>query len=404
MEPVPQVVGVAPGQGPFTVGEDTAPVPDGQGGALAGLDDPGGPADLQGWVGAPGRWSPLRSGAWGGGAPRGWWGGGGGWVLGSEAAGGGSSPWMSLGAGLVGPWSVLGSWPGWWLGGWRGTRTRVTAPSQASRRQACGSSGPAQPTSPPTVPGWPRRLSRSTVTVSWGRTPPAWGSRPASRWRRASSVRASAWRWLPLRASVASAGRANDSKAAMSCWPASGSSSPSTATMPSTVGASHRPRRAWRRARSRSVPSGWASWSRWPRSRRSRGGSSRRAASTSTASASTVTWSGRGWVPAATTWAWATDSSPSVRAWAVAVNGSAEQGPGRPDGAGGGAGAQVEPVAEPGRGRPDLLAGLGPGRPAGVDGRELVEPVAFQAVQQPPQLQDLCGQGGIGQTVKVLGG
>src|SRR5829696_9116095 len=134
MEPVPQMVGLAPGQGPFTVGEDTAPVPDGQGGALAGLDDPGGPADLQrlgrgptqdrGQQGhgglEPGRQpvgpAPLGSWGWGGGAPLGWWGWGGGWALGSEATGGGSSPWTSLGAGLVGPWSVLGSWPGWWLG------------------------------------------------------------------------------------------------------------------------------------------------------------------------------------------------------------------------------------------------------------------------------------------------
>src|SRR5215207_9588454 len=99
MEPVPQMVGVAPGQGPFTVGEDTAPVPDGQGGALAGLDDPGGPADLQGLgrgpprdrgqrgqgARGPGRQPvgppPLGSGGWGGGAPRGWWGWGGGWAL-----------------------------------------------------------------------------------------------------------------------------------------------------------------------------------------------------------------------------------------------------------------------------------------------------------------------------------
>jgi len=37
--------------------------------------------------------------------------------------------------------------------GWRVTRTRVTAPSQASRRHASGSSGPGPPISPPRVPG-----------------------------------------------------------------------------------------------------------------------------------------------------------------------------------------------------------------------------------------------------------
>ena len=57
------------------------------------------------------------------------------------------------------------------------------------------------------------RLSRSTITVSWGRTPPVWGRWPASRLRRASSVRASARRWLPLRWSSALAGRARGSRA-----------------------------------------------------------------------------------------------------------------------------------------------------------------------------------------------
>ena len=47
MEPVAHMVGFAPGQGPLAVGEDTAAVADGQGGALGGLDDPGGPPDLQ---------------------------------------------------------------------------------------------------------------------------------------------------------------------------------------------------------------------------------------------------------------------------------------------------------------------------------------------------------------------
>ena len=47
MEPVAQMMRFAPGQGPFTVGEDTAAVADGQGAALGGLDDSGGPADLQ---------------------------------------------------------------------------------------------------------------------------------------------------------------------------------------------------------------------------------------------------------------------------------------------------------------------------------------------------------------------
>ena len=47
MQPVAQVVGVAPGQGAGTVGEATAPVAHGQGDSLGSLDDSGGPADLQ---------------------------------------------------------------------------------------------------------------------------------------------------------------------------------------------------------------------------------------------------------------------------------------------------------------------------------------------------------------------
>ena len=50
VEPVAQMMGFAPGQRPVTVGEDTAAVADGQGGPLGGLDDPGGPPDLQ-WLG-----------------------------------------------------------------------------------------------------------------------------------------------------------------------------------------------------------------------------------------------------------------------------------------------------------------------------------------------------------------
>jgi hypothetical protein len=92
------------------------------------------------------------------------------------------------------------------------------------------------------VAGRPRRVSTSTVTVSWGRTPPVWGSWPLSRLRRASSARASARRWPALRSSVAPLGRARGSSAACRIRPASGSNSPSTATMPSRVATSHRPR------------------------------------------------------------------------------------------------------------------------------------------------------------------
>jgi hypothetical protein len=66
-------------------------------------------------------------------------------LLGSGATG----PRSVLGAWPPGPWSML--WPGseWrWLLGWRVTSTRVTAPSQASRRHASGSSVLTAPASP----------------------------------------------------------------------------------------------------------------------------------------------------------------------------------------------------------------------------------------------------------------
>jgi hypothetical protein len=146
---------LTPFQGPITAREDTATVAHSQGGALGGVDDPAGPADVQGQAGGTaqdrreqgrgclesGRQPPVP-------------------VVASKGI------VVAGAAGVV----VVG-------GGWRVIRTRVTAPSQASRRHASGSNGPAQPTSPPRVPGplRPWRLSRSTTTVSWGRTPPVLG-------------------------------------------------------------------------------------------------------------------------------------------------------------------------------------------------------------------------------------
>jgi hypothetical protein len=47
---------------------------------------------------------------------------------------------------------------------------------------------------------------------------------------------------------------------------------------------------------------------------------------------------------------------------------------------------------------------VGAGGAAAVDGGELAQPLALQAVQQPPQPQHALGQGGVGQPVPVLGG
>ena len=53
MEPVAQVVGLAPGQRAGAVGEDTAAVADGQGGALGGWTTRVARPTSSGWVGAP---------------------------------------------------------------------------------------------------------------------------------------------------------------------------------------------------------------------------------------------------------------------------------------------------------------------------------------------------------------
>ena len=51
IQPVDQMMGLAPGKGAVTGGEDTAAVAHGQGDPLGGLDDPGGPSDVQGLAG-----------------------------------------------------------------------------------------------------------------------------------------------------------------------------------------------------------------------------------------------------------------------------------------------------------------------------------------------------------------
>jgi len=55
VDPVPPMMALAPGQGPITAGEDAAAVADGQGAPLGWGDGPGGPAEVQGWLGAPPR-------------------------------------------------------------------------------------------------------------------------------------------------------------------------------------------------------------------------------------------------------------------------------------------------------------------------------------------------------------
>ena len=386
MEPVAQMVGFAPGRGPVTAGDRAAAVAHDQGGPLGGGDDPAGAADLQrlGGAAAKGGGSRLAA-AW------------------SRAARPSSPPGRSLvGRGHRG----RPSWS-WVVGGgrWRVTRTRVTAPSQASRRHASGCSGPTQPASPPRPPGWPSRLSRSTVTSSWGRTPPLWGSRPASRLRRASSARASARRWPPLRASSALAGRASGSSAASRVWPASGSNSPSTATMPSQVGDSHSP------AADGAVRPG----RRRPRGRRPGTGGRRPAAA------------GAGPAGGPPRPAPVRPRRRGGRAGPGCRGQHAGRGPGRWLAVGQGLGGRGQGTAEQGPGGPHQAAAAAPApirsrarsqpavEPAWMPCSAPAAPRASTAASspshwpsrrssQPPQVQDPVGPGGVGQPVQVLGG
>ena len=263
IQPGAQMVGVAPGKGPGAGGEHTAPVAHGQGAGLGRLDDPAGLSDLQGLGGGAtqgrgeqgqGRSKPCPEG----GSPADPEGAG--WQATCGSPGGRRpagrrvpGPAVARRPSVASPtsrprWSgSLAAHRRWVLAG-MAVSGGVAADQHPGHRAVAGQPptglrgqrpGPAD--LPPSPPGRLRRLSRSTVAVSWGRTPLVWGSRPASRARRASSVRASAVRWRPLRGSAASAGRARGSRAASRVWPASASSSPSRATMPSQVGASHSP-------------------------------------------------------------------------------------------------------------------------------------------------------------------
>ena len=70
---------------------------------------------------------------------------------------------------------------------------------------------------------------------------------------------------------------------------------------------------------------------------------------------------------------------------------------------GGGVGVHVESVAEPGSGRGRWLTLLGASGAAGVDVRQLSEPLDLQEIQQPPQLQQPFDLYGGGKPVEVLG-
>jgi hypothetical protein len=133
--------------------------------------------------------------------------------------------------------------------GWRLTRTRVRAPSQASRRQASGGQGRHAAGLAAEGVGWPRRLSSSTITLSWGRTRRSGG---AGRLQGPPGQLDQGIGAALVAAVVIVAAGAGQGPGGQQAWPAS--APPWRATMPSRVGASHTRRRPWRRSSSRSAP------------------------------------------------------------------------------------------------------------------------------------------------------
>jgi hypothetical protein len=222
--PMPQMMGVTPGQGPITAREDTPPVPHRQRGPLGRLDDPGRPADLQRLAGGAAQGRGQR---------------------------GGSRPQLRLDVVEPGAWATDRWSPGSGRPippaspGWRVTRTRVTVPSQASRRHASGGNGPGHPRSPPRLPGRARRLSRSTVTSSCGRTPPALVGQPPSLQRPAGQLRQRISPPLATGARVVGVGRASQRlQGGQHGGPGLRVQQPLHRTIPAQVGDNHNPRRS----------------------------------------------------------------------------------------------------------------------------------------------------------------
>lgn len=195
-------------------------------------------------------------------------------------------------------------------------------------------------------------------------------------------------------------GRAKGGQAARTSWPASASTTPSMVTRLSRVGVSHRPAAGWR-SRAAAAASGRPAG----RGDRRPGGAGVGPAPgrvPSTGSASAVTCGGRWWVPWARTWAWAADSAPAPTAWPVPVRGPQHRARAvRTALLAAGAPSAGGCAARPRSSRPPRR--LGPRPPAAVDDRDPAQPLAVQAVQEPPPHPRAARTGG-GEPVQVAGG
>jgi hypothetical protein len=214
MEPGDQMMGLTPARGPITAREDAATVADHQGGALGGRHHPGGPAHLQRLAGRPtqgwgqqphrhpepGRQAGIVAGT----------------VVGVVAVGsGGVAGDQDPGDGAVAGQPLTG------LQLQRDRAAGVATHAAGGAEEAVQVHGDQQLGAHPTRLGEPAALELAAGQLGEGI-----GAALAT----------------PERSSWALAGRASGSRAAWRVWPASGSSSPLTATMPAQVADSHTPR------------------------------------------------------------------------------------------------------------------------------------------------------------------
>ncbi len=189
-------------------------------------------------------------------------------------------------------------------------------------------------------------------------------------------------------------------------WPASASSSPSTATMPSQVGASHRPRRSWL-AFGLGLGALGVGGQPGDGPRPAAAAAGPAAAPPPPAPVQPRRPGGRAssWVPWASTWAWATEMLAINQGLGGARSGGHRTGPGRsappwrppppPSAAG--------PAASRRSSRPAAPSSA-PAAPRASTRGQLAQPQAFLAVQQPPPDPHPLGPGGVGEPVRVLGG
>jgi len=136
------------------------------------------------------------------------------------------------------------------------SRTRDTVQSQASRSTVLREISIPGSSSAAGAPASFFKPSRVMVSVTWGRTPAFLGSRPSFMWWSSSSARASAFRWPWERGSSGLRGLANESSTLRKAAPVTGSSRPSTACMPSSMGLTSSQRRSKSSFDSLSKPSG----------------------------------------------------------------------------------------------------------------------------------------------------